>query len=87
MSASAVMPDIEKTLKEALEPLVGSVLSQATIDIEAARLGKKPEELAADDLIPMAEAIERHLVSFVGAQLAQAAATKVREGAWKLDEG
>jgi hypothetical protein len=81
------MPDIATSLKTTLEPLVGSVLSQATIEVEAARMGKKPEDLTYADLVPMSEAIERHLVSFVGAQLAQAAAQKVREGAVEIGSG
>lgn len=63
----------------AITPLLGSVLANVTVDVEARRLGKEPEALEAADLTPLSLAIERHLVSFVGPDLAQAAAARVRE--------
>lgn len=64
---------------EAITPLLGSVLANVTVDVEARRLGKEPAALDHTDLAPLSLAIERHLVSFVGPDLAQAAAAKVRE--------
>lgn len=63
----------------AITPLLGSVLASVTVDVEARRLGKEPDALEASDLAPLSLAVERHLISFVGPDLAQAAAARVRE--------
>jgi hypothetical protein len=63
----------------AITPLLGSVLASVTVDVEVRRMGKEPDALEAGDLAPLSMAVERHLISFVGPDLAQAAAARVRE--------
>ena len=70
---------VARQISSAIEPLVGSVLAKVTVDLEAQRLGKNVEDISFGDIPALSMALEQHLVSFVGRDLAEAAATRVRE--------
>lgn len=74
-----VEEDVSQQVTAALAPLVGTVLAGVTVQVEATRLGKSTATLDYADLGELSTSIERHLVSFVGPKVAQAAATRVRE--------
>lgn len=71
--------DLATRISDTLRSLVGPVLADVTVRVEASRLGKEPKDLAYADLPQLSTAIERHLVSFVGRGVAETAASKVRE--------
>lgn len=64
-------------VRAVLEPLVGSVLANVSLDLECRRLGKTPETLAREDLSKFAANLEQQLRLVVGPEVARKAAVRV----------
>ena len=73
---SALLKD---RIEETIRPIVGTVLASVSIELEAKRLGKRPDELDVADLEELAGNLGRQLSLVVGGELAAAAEAKVRE--------
>jgi len=73
--ANALASQVEETLR----PVIGSVLASVSVDVESKRLGKTPDTLEHSDLSQMAQNLVSALNLVVGRELAEAAASKVRE--------
>ena len=73
--ANALATRVEETLR----PVIGSVLASVSVDVESKRLGKTPDTLEHSDLSQMAQNLVGALNLVVGRELAEAAASKVRE--------
>jgi hypothetical protein len=73
--ANALAMQVEETLR----PVIGSVLATVSVDVESKRIGKTPDTLEHSDLPTMAQNLISALNLVVGRELAEAAATKVRE--------
>lgn len=75
---SAVASLLASRVEEVLRPVVGTVLATVSVDVEAKRLGKSPDDLTRDDLPRLADNLASALVLVVGKDLADAAARNVR---------
>jgi len=64
-------------IRETLEPLVGAVLTDVSLDLESKRLGKTPDTLEQTDLLQFAANLENQLRLVVGPSVAHTAARKV----------
>jgi hypothetical protein len=73
--ANALAMQVEETLR----PVIGSVLATVSVDVESKRIGKTPDTLEHTDLARMAQNLVGALNLVVGRELAEAAASKVRE--------
>lgn len=74
------MPNIlAERIEETLRPIIGSVLASVSVDLETRRLGKTPETVSREDLPQIAESLAGQLRLVVGKDLADAAATRVRQ--------
>lgn len=74
------MPNVlAERIEEVLRPIVGTVLASVSVDLESKRIGKDAETITRMDLPAIADNLSRQLKLVVGPDLAQAAATRVRE--------
>jgi hypothetical protein len=74
------MPNVlAERIEETLRPIVGTVLSSVSVDLETRRIGKDPESITRDDLDHIADNLAVQLRLVVGPTLAAAAAQRVRE--------
>ena len=70
---------LAQRVEETLRPVIGTVLATVSVDVESKRLGKTPDTLERADLPLMSDNLVGALRLVVGQDMAQAAATKVRE--------
>jgi hypothetical protein len=70
---------LAQRIEETLRPIVGTVLASVSVDLESKRIGKTPDTITRADLNDIAENLTAQLRLVVGADLAAAAAQKVRE--------
>ena len=75
--------DLATRVEETLRPVIGTVLASVSVDVESRRMGKSPDSLERDDLPQMADNIITALHLVVGQDMAEAAARKVRELAFR----
>jgi hypothetical protein len=66
-------------IEETLRPVIGTVLATVSVDVEAKRIGKTTETVERVDLPLIADNLVSALRLVVGQELAEAAASKVRE--------
>lgn len=66
-------------IEEVLRPVIGTVLASVSVDVEAKRIGKSPDDLTRGDLPVIADNLSSALMLVVGKDLADAAARRVRE--------
>jgi hypothetical protein len=79
LAGRAVANDLAMRVEETLRPVIGSVLATVSVDVESKRIGKTPDTLDHSDLNLMADNLVKALNLVVGRQLAEEAASKVRE--------
>lgn len=73
------MPNVlAERIEETLRPIVGSVLATVSVDLETRRVGKTPETVSREDLATIADNLVDQLRLVVGRDLAEAAASRVR---------
>jgi hypothetical protein len=70
---------LAERIEETLKPIVGTVLASVSVDLESRRIGKTPDTIARGDLDLIAENLIGQLRLVVGADLAAAAAQRVRD--------
>jgi hypothetical protein len=70
---------LAERIEETLRPIVGTVLASVSVDLEAKRIGKTVDTITRGDLDVMSENLATQLTMVLGKDLAQAAATKVRD--------
>jgi hypothetical protein len=69
---------LAQRIEDVLTPVVGTVLAAVSVEVEAKRLGKLPDAITRDDLVPLADNLATALILVVGKDLADAAAGQVR---------
>lgn len=70
---------LAQRIEEVLRPVIGTVLATVSVDVESKRVGKTPDTLERGDLIAISDNLVEALRLVVGQDLAQAAASKVRD--------
>lgn len=70
---------LAQRIEETLRPVIGTVMATVSVDVETKRLGKNPETIDRGDLSMLADNLADALRLVVGQDLADAAATKVRQ--------
>jgi hypothetical protein len=70
---------LAQRIEETLRPVIGTVLAAVSVDVESKRIGKNPHTIDRGDLVPIAENLVSALRLVVGQEMADAAATKVRD--------
>ena len=70
---------LSQRIEETLRPVIGTVLATVSVDVEAKRIGKTVETVERSDLRQIADNLVNALRLVVGQELAEAAASKVRE--------
>lgn len=70
---------LAQRIEETLRPVIGTVMATVSVDVETKRIGKSPETVERGDLPMLAENLSNALRLVVGQDLADAAATKVRQ--------
>ncbi len=70
---------LAQRIEETIVPIVGAVLANISIDLEAKRIGKTSDTLMRADLPTIAENLEQQLAMVVGPELAAIAAQRVRD--------
>ena len=70
---------LAQRIEETLRPVIGTVLATVSVDVEAKRIGKTIDEIDRSDLPLIADNLVDALRLVVGQDLAQAAASKVRD--------
>jgi hypothetical protein len=70
---------LAERIEETLRPIVGTVLASVSVDLESRRIGKTPDTITRADLDIIAENLIGQLRLVVGADLAAAAAQRVRD--------
>lgn len=74
------MPNLLATrIEETLRPVIGTVMATVSVDVETKRIGKSPDTVDRDDLTSLADNLANALRLVVGQDLAEAAASKVRQ--------
>lgn len=74
------MPNLLATrIEETLRPVIGTVMATVSVDVETKRIGKNPDTIDRADLSALADNLANALRLVVGQDLAEAAATKVRQ--------
>lgn len=74
------MPNpLAQRIEETLQPVIGTVLATVSVEVETKRIGKSPETIDRDDLPEIAENLFTALRLVVGQQMAESAASRVRE--------
>jgi len=66
-------------IEETLRPVIGTVMATVSVDVETKRIGKSPDTIDRDDLTSLADNLANALRLVVGQDLAEAAASKVRQ--------
>lgn len=66
-------------IEETLRPVIGTVMATVSLDVETKRLGKSADTIDRSDLTTLADNLRDALRLVVGQDLAEAAATKVRQ--------
>jgi len=66
-------------IEETLRPVIGTVMATVSVDVETKRIGKSPDTVERDDLSSLADNLANALRLVVGQDLAEAAASKVRQ--------
>jgi len=66
-------------IEETLRPVIGTVMATVSVDVETKRIGKSPDTVDRDDLTSLADNLANALRLVVGQDLAEAAASKVRQ--------
>lgn len=66
-------------IEETLRPVIGTVLATVSVDVETKRIGKTTDTVERVDLPVIADNLVNALRLVVGQELAEAAASKVRE--------
>lgn len=66
-------------IEETLRPVIGTVMATVSLDVETKRLGKSSDTIDRSDLSQLADNLRDALRLVVGQDLAEAAATKVRQ--------
>lgn len=61
-----------------LSPLVGEFMAKGVLKSQAQRIGKSEETITKDDLLHLADGISKGLVVFVGTDVAQKVAAKIK---------
>jgi len=61
-----------------LSPLVGEFMAKGVLKSQAQRIGKTEETIVKDDLAHLADDISKGLVVFVGTDVAQKVAAKIK---------
>ena len=69
---------LAQRIEETLRPVIGTVLATVSVDVEAKRIGKTIETIDRTDLPMIADNLVDALRLVVGQELAQAAASRVR---------
>ncbi len=67
-----------KRIEIVLIPLLGAIMSAATVKVQCAKLKIKPEELSIPDLPLLAQGVERALIIFIGSNKAAAVAASIK---------
>ena len=70
---------LAQRIEETLRPVIGTVLATVSVDVEAKRIGKTVDTLERRDLPAVADNLVSALRLVVGQDLAEAAASKVRD--------
>jgi hypothetical protein len=70
---------LAQSIEETLRPVIGTVLASVSVDVESKRIGKTPDTIEREDLIPISENLVSALRLVVGQEMAESAASKVRE--------
>lgn len=74
------MPNfLAQRVEETLRPVIGTVLATVSVDVESKRIGKTPDTIDRTDLESIADNLVAALRLVVGPEMAEAAASKVRE--------
>lgn len=74
------MPNLLATrIEETLRPVIGTVMATVSVDVETKRIGKNPDTIDRADLSALADNLANALRLVVGQDLAEAAASKVRQ--------
>ncbi len=63
--------ELANRIVEMLKPLVGAMMANSVIDVQAKRLGIDPEKISAAELPQFAERFASHLKIFVGTEKAR----------------
>ena len=66
-------------IEEVLRPVIGTVLATVSVDVEVRRIGKTVDSVEPTDVLAIADNLVEALRLVVGADLAEAAAERVRE--------
>jgi hypothetical protein len=66
-------------IEEVLRPVIGTVLATVSVDVEVRRIGKTVDSVEPTDVPVIADNLVEALRLVVGADLAEAAAERVRE--------
>jgi len=61
-----------------LSPLVGEFMAKGVLKSQVQRIGKSEETITKDDLLHLADGISKGLVVFVGTDVAQKVAAKIK---------
>ncbi len=61
-----------------LSPLVGEFMAKGVLKSQVQRIGKSEETITKEDLIHLADGISKGLVVFVGTEVAQKVAAKIK---------
>jgi hypothetical protein len=68
-----------KKIHDILVPLVGSLVAQSFLKLNATKIGKTEETLVRSDLQAISEGIKKGLLTFVGTDAANKIAIKISE--------
>ncbi len=73
------MPNVlAERIEETLRPIIGSVLASVSVDLETKRVGATADTVGREHLPPIADNLVEQLRLVVGRELAEAAASRVR---------
>jgi len=74
-----VANQLAQRIEETLRPVIGTVLASVSVDVESKRIGKTPDTLEHCDLFAVSENLVNALRLVVGQEMAESAASKVRD--------
>lgn len=69
---------LAQEVEDVLGPMVGLVLARVSVELESKRIGKSPDSIGVADLPKLADNLAVQLRLLVGADIAEAAAQRVR---------
>lgn len=70
---------LAQRIEDTLRPVLGTVLSSVSVDVEARRIGKTTDTIDRSDLPRISENLVNALKLVVGQEMASVAGRKVRE--------